>query len=149
MKILINNTEAGVYIEDIGKELLPSEVKPLDAQWYALFAGSAHVASFIDDGTLSVSDGTNILSKEEAKAYLKLSENALGIRFATTTNLVSKNTRDAIEEVKSSSEKPHFSIQVVKQDTTLLIPENEQMTIHGVFYLEGEVDIEGQLVLED
>jgi len=78
------------------------------------------------------------------------------VRPATTTSVVDNVAvwDDTIADKIKDSGIPigdvgiNFAYQIIDTGVTILIPEFQQMTVHGSFILDGTLEIDGQFVLE-
>ena len=98
MKIVKNITLTLVKIKDTGVEIPAESHIVIPPQDYLLWAASENVISLLAAEIIVISDGTSDLSTVEAIEYLGTGS-SLGTRFTSLTDLMAKNTRDAVEEV--------------------------------------------------
>lgn len=86
--------------------------------------------------------------------YYRLNKDAFGLKFLSeperSNGLTKKNIQEVIEEINNNvSEIVGLSRYKIIQGEIYTIPVNYQMTVHGIFTLDGQLNIDGQLILGD
>lgn len=106
MKILKNTTVLDISL-DMGITVLANSSREIIVQDYTNMSGDTSVEQLdvlIDNGSIVVNDGTNDLSIDEAKAFIRLPDDALSVRYDNTnSDVTAKNVQDAIDELSSAA----------------------------------------------
>lgn len=71
MKIIHNNTNTNILIDDTGVTILANANYNIPSQDYPLWAASSDIITQVGNGNLIVNDGTNTLSKAESISLLQ------------------------------------------------------------------------------
>lgn len=108
-KILINNTASDIELEVLGLTLPANSQETINPESYLDLEDSiSELTPLINSGDLSVNDGINTLSTEEAIQYLNVGTFSKGVRFLSDEEVQngfkSKNVQDAIEETMSNGQ---------------------------------------------
>ena len=104
MKILKNTTAVDIVL-DLGITVLANESRQIYSQDYINLTTETSLEQLdvlIGIGTIIVNDGTNDLSIEAGKAYIRFPDQALGIRYNnTSTGIEATNVQDAIDSAST------------------------------------------------
>ncbi len=81
----------------------------------------------------------------------RFSDVARSVPFDNSTNgFVSDNVQDAIEEINAAtSADSNFSFHLVPSGSTITIPVNQQMILVDDLTIEGELIVDGVLVMDE
>lgn len=108
-KILINNTASIVPIVDVGISVPASSSYLIDPQEYGLFSVSNDTITLIGDSTLSVSDGSETLTKAAGCALITGSFRQKEIDFATNLKALDRFKVDITGDINQGDGKVKVS----------------------------------------
>lgn len=158
-----NTTGSDIFLDDVGI-LIPAgetyEIPASDLLVWLRSVDGGDAEPLIDGGDLVVADSAGDLSADTGKSFLRidpvqiqidgvpLSGGVKVINFVGATGSTGTATATVdVQSVSAVSEK-NFSYRETAAGETIEIPSKQQMTVHGCTIIEGELDIEGQLVVE-
>ena len=145
MKILKNTTASDISL-DIGINLIANNSREISVQDYIQLSSDTSLTQLdvlIDLGSVVVNDGTNDLTKEEGKAYIRFPDNAKGIRYNNTNSDIDEtNVQDAIDNIINNN----LNLTYGTLDKDIHIPNNLALVLVNPKIGDNEIIIEGELV---
>jgi len=153
MKILKNTTLVDIELRQIGQTIPAESQSTINIEDYIILASNDSVAEIdplIVSGDIIINDGTNDLNVIIGKAYIRYPDDAENILFDNASNgFISKTVQTAIEETMDAALTDQFSYHRIPSGKIITIPTNQQMTVHGIFTINGQLNIDGCLILGD
>jgi len=147
MKILKNTTTVIIEL-DMGISLQPNSARTVNVQDYIKMSSDTSLEQLdvlIDNEDIIVNDGTDDLSPEAGKAFIRYPDEARNIKYDNSTSgLNAHNVQDAIDAAIGGDIVGTLTYGILDND--IHIPEGKALVLVNPEFGEHEVIIEGELV---